>query len=297
MNGGACSNVNCGACSGDGGTYGTAIGPLSASDLQSVFEFGDKYRGKYDSSIAVAKSYYPSTFGGISWAIAEFSWDIKYAGVQVIASMLMEEAETKEHKTVLEQYRSKAEHYLCACLNKNHKLNVARTPGGLLYVRQWNNMQYVSTATFLLAVYADHLHSLNQKLYCQRGVVEPQEMVTFAKSQVDYRLGSNPMGISYLVGFGSKYPQRVHHRDSSIVSYRKNKEFIGCTQGYNNWYGRKEPNPNVLVGALVGGPDSQDHFWDKRGDYKQSEACIYNTAPLVGIFAKLHHLEINLSGS
>ncbi|XP_043700438.1 endoglucanase 11-like [Telopea speciosissima] len=291
---------------------------------RQVFEFGDKYRGKYDNSIEVAKSFYPSvsgykdellwgalwlfkatgnedylkyiiqnaqSFGGTTWAIAEFSWDIKYAGVQIIASMLMVEAETKEQTTVLEQYRSKAEHYLCACLNKTHKLNVDRTPGGLLYVRQWNNMQYVSTSTFLLTVYSDYLQSSNQKLYCQRGVVEPQEMLLFAKSQVDYILGSNPMGISYLVGFGSRYPQRVHHRDSSIVSYRKNKEFIGCTQGYHNWYGRKEANPNVLVGALVGGPDFHDHFMDKRGDYRQSEACIYNTAPLVGIFGKLHHLE------
>jgi len=27
-------------------------------------------------------------FGGITWAITEFSWDVKYAGVQLIASMV-----------------------------------------------------------------------------------------------------------------------------------------------------------------------------------------------------------------
>lgn len=84
-----------------------------------MFEFGDKYRGKYDGSVAVVKNYYASVsgymdellwaalwlyeatdkeeylkyvvnnadaFGGIGWAITEFSWDVKYAGVQIMAS-------------------------------------------------------------------------------------------------------------------------------------------------------------------------------------------------------------------
>ncbi|XP_042519347.1 endoglucanase 11 [Macadamia integrifolia] len=291
---------------------------------QQLFEFGDKYRGKYDISLGAVKSYYPSVsgykdellwaavwlykatdrvdylkyvidnahdFGGIGWAMTEFSWDVKYAGVQILLSKLLMEGNHKEHNHILEQYRSKAEHYLCGCLNKSNDDNVERTPGGLLYVRQWNNMQYVSTAAFLLSVYSDYLHSSNQKLHCQRGGIEAQELITFAKAQVNYILGSNPIGMSYLVGYGSKYPSRVHHRGSSIVSYRENKGFIGCTQGYDNWYGRVEPNPNVLVGALVGGPDCQDNFGDQRSNYMQTEACTYNTAPLVGVLAKLHQLE------
>lgn len=34
--------------------------------------------------------------------------------------------------------------------------------------------------------------------------------------QADYVLGKNPMKMSYLVGYGSDYPQYVHHRGSSI---------------------------------------------------------------------------------
>ncbi|KAF8414149.1 hypothetical protein HHK36_002148 [Tetracentron sinense] len=290
---------------------------------QQLFEFSDKYRGKYDSSVGVVKSYYASVsgykdellwaalwlykatdredylkyvinkahcFGGIGWAMTEFSWDVKYAGVQIIASKLLLEEKHKEHSHILEQYRSKAEHYICSCLNKNNESNVDRTPGGLLYVRQWNNMQYVSTAAFLLTIYSDYLQSSGQKLKCHGGVVRHQEILNFAKSQVDYILGSNPMDMSYLVGYGSKYPKSVHHRGASIVSYRENKGFIGCTQGYDNWYGRRELNPNLLVGALVGGPDCLDNFRDDRGNYMQTEACTYNTAPLVGVFAKLHQL-------
>ncbi|EXC27256.1 Endoglucanase 11 [Morus notabilis] len=298
---------------------------LLLQHAQQLFEFGDKYRGKYDGSVGVVKSYYASVsgymdellwaalwlykatdnenylkyvinmahdFGGTGWAITEFSWDVKYAGLQLIASQLLTEGKHQDHaRKTLEKYRSKAEHYMCSCLNKNiNGTNVERTPSGLLYVRQWNNMQYVSTASFLLIVYSDYLKASNQKLTCQGEAISHEEVFTFAKSQVDYILGSNPQNKSYLVGYGPNYPKRVHHRGASIGSYRENKGFIGCTQGYDNWYGRDEPNPNVLVGALVGGPDCQDNFSDERYNYMQTEACTYNTAPLVGVFAKLSQL-------
>lgn len=204
---------------------------------------------------------------------------------------LLHEEKHKEHSHILEQYRSKAEHYICSCLNKNNgSSNVERTPAGLLYVRQWNNMQYVSTSAFLLTVYSDFLQKSNQKISCSEGIVDHIDLFNFAKSQVDYILGLNPRNMSYLVGFGPNYPKRVHHRGASIVSYRENKGFIGCTQGYDYWYNRDEPNPNILIGALVGGPDNQDNFEDDRANYVQTEACTYNTAPLVGIFAKLNFL-------
>jgi hypothetical protein len=199
----------------------------------------------------------------------------------------------KKHADILKQYKSKAEYYICSCLNKNNGTNnnVERTPGGLLYVRQWNNMQYVSTASFLLTIYSEFLKTKNQKLNCHDGIVSHEEILSFAKSQVDYILGQNPLNMSYLVGYGPKYPKKVHHRGASIVSYRENKGFIGCTQGYDNWYGVQEPNPNILVGALVGGPDNQDNFEDQRNNYVQTEACTYNTAPLVGVFAKFLQIE------
>lgn len=205
---------------------------------------------------------------------------------------MLNEEKHKVHKNTLEQYLSKAQHYLCACLGKNNGSNVHRTPGGLLYTRQWNNMQYVSNAAFLLTVYSDHLREANQRLRCPGElVVGPEEILSFAKSQVDYILGANPMAMSYLVGYGHQYPTRVHHRGASIESYKRNKGFIGCTQGYDGWYARPHPNPHVLVGALVGGPDVNDQFSDERGNYMQTEACTYNTAPLVGVFAKLYGLE------
>ncbi|KAL9241877.1 hypothetical protein vseg_015937 [Gypsophila vaccaria] len=297
---------------------------------KQLFEFGDKYRGKYDESIEVVKNYYASVsgykdellwaalwlykatdnedylrytidnalnFGGVGWSISEFSWDVKFAGVQILATQLLTKENNKLYKATLEEYHSKARYYICSCLNKNNNgSNVDRTAGGLLYVRQWNNMQYVSSATFLLSIYSDFLRTTNEVLHCPKGVITDEEILAFAKSQVDYILGSNPMNMSYLVGYGSNYPKRVHHRGASIVPYRDNKAFIGCTQGYDYWYGRPDPNPSVLVGALVGGPDLEDNFTDVRGNYVQTEACTYNTAPLVGVFAKLNELEGLIEG-
>lgn len=199
----------------------------------------------------------------------------------------------EKQASILEQYRSKAEHYLCSNLNMNSDGadNVPRTPAGLLFVREWNNMQYVAGAAFLHAVYADYLalaHSdQSAALRCAGGSLGPQELISFARSQVDYILGSNPEGLSYLVGYGRKYPTKVHHRAASSVSYKVDKAFVGCAQGYDEWYSRQKDNPNVLVGALVGGPDEKDEFSDARGNYVQTEACTYNTAPLVGVLARV----------
>ncbi|KAH6764391.1 glycosyl hydrolase 9B8 [Perilla frutescens var. hirtella] len=297
---------------------------LLLEHAMQLFEFGEKFRGKYDESIEVVKGYYPSasgykdellwaalwlykatdnltyfnfaiqngeSFGGTTWAITEFSWDVKYAGLQLIAAMLPEEGKTEEEKQTLQQYRSKAEFYICACLNMNNSTNVKRTPAGLLYTRRWNNLQYVSNGMLLLTAYSDHLRLTNQMLNCDTGSVRPHEILLFVKSQIDYILGANPMGVSYLVGYGPSYPMRVHHRGASTIAYRDSKVFVGCMQGYHSWLGRQASNPNVLVGALVGGPDLKDGFRDRRTNFAQLEACTYNTASLVGVFAKFNALE------
>lgn len=102
--------------------------------------------------------------------------------------------EEEELSKILQDYRSKGEHYICACLNQNNKTNVRRTPGGLLYIRQWNNMQYVANAAFLLMVYSDHLRETNQMARCERRFVGPEEIFAFAKSQVQFfKLKLNPV--------------------------------------------------------------------------------------------------------
>lgn len=49
------------------------------------------------------------------------------------------------------------------------------------------------------------------------------------------------------------------------------------------------PDPNILVGAIVGGPNEHDQFPDERSDYEHSEPATYTNAPLVGTLAYLAH--------
>ncbi|GMP96632.1 hypothetical protein CsSME_00045179 [Camellia sinensis var. sinensis] len=287
---------------------------------QQLFEFANKYRGKYDSSITVAQKYYRSvsgyadellwaaawlykatnnqyylsylgnngdSLGGTGWAMTEFGWDVKYAGVQTLVAKLLMGGRAGHYAPVFEQYKEKAEFFMCSCLGKGTR-NTQKTPGGLIFRQRWNNLQFVTSASFLLSVYSDYLTSAGKNLKCASGSVSPSELLSFAKSQVDYILGDNPRATSYMIGYGNNYPQQVHHRASSIVSFKVNPSFVSCRGGYATWFSRKASDPNLLTGALVGGPDAYDNFADQRDNYEQTEPATYNNAPLLGILARLH---------
>lgn len=100
--------------------------------------------------------------------------------------------------------------------------------------------------------------------------------------QVDYILGDNPLGMSYMVGYGRRFPRRIHHRGSSVPSVSAHPARIGCKEG-SRYFLSPNPNPNLLVGAVVGGPNVTDAFPDSRPYFVQSEPTTYINAPLVGL--------------
>ncbi|XP_017235020.1 endoglucanase 6 [Daucus carota subsp. sativus] len=290
------------------------------SHAYQLFDFADKYRGKYDSSITVAQKYYRSVsgyadellwgaawlykatdnqyylnylgnngdaLGGTGWAMTEFGWDVKYAGVQTLVAKFLMGGKAGHQASVFGKYQEKAEFFMCSCLGKGSR-NVQKTPGGLIFKQRWNNLQFVTSASFLMTVYSDYLTSARKTLRCPSGNVQPSQLLSFAKSQVDYILGDNPRATSYMVGYGNNYPQQVHHRGSSIVSIKVNPSFVTCRGGYATWFSRKASDPNLLVGAIVGGPDAYDNFADERDNYEQTEPATYNNAPLLGLLARLH---------
>ncbi|KAL5993266.1 Beta-glucosidase cel3A [Asimina triloba] len=104
---------------------------------------------------------------------------------------------------------------------------------------------------------------------------------------VDYILGENPMKMSYMVGYGTRFPTRVHHRGSSLPSLVSHPQAIGCDGGFQPFYYSSSPNPNILTGAVVGGPDQNDRYSDDRTDYSHSEPATYINAALVGPLAYL----------
>lgn len=90
------------------------------------------------------------------------------------------------------------------------------------------------------------------------------------------------MKMSYLVGYGSNYPRYVHHRGASIPRYAN----TGCSDGFK-WLNSTDPNPNLAIGALVGGPFLNDTYSDSRNNSQQGEPTTYNSALIVGLLSGL----------
>ena len=151
----------------------------------------------------------------------------------------------------------------------------------MFWTQTWNNMQYVTSAAFLLSVASDYYEAADQTPKRCVGAVTTTEMWRAGKQQVDYILGKNSHGFSYMIGFGGNSPRRVHHRGASVVGP------VPCREGYSKFYLVSDPNPFVLEGGVVGGPDQNDSYHDARENFAMSEPALYNTAPLVGILARL----------
>uniref|UniRef100_A0A2P2IQM0 Endoglucanase n=1 Tax=Rhizophora mucronata TaxID=61149 RepID=A0A2P2IQM0_RHIMU len=167
-------------------------------------------------------------------------------------------------------------------------VQIRTTPGGLLYTRDNANLQYVTSSTMLLFIYSRSLTAAHVNgVKCGSANFSASQIKAFAKSQVDYILGNNPMKMSYMVGFGTKYPTQLHHRGSSIPSIFDHQGKVGCNDGYSNYYSSSKPNPNTHVGAIVGGPDSNDQYKDLRSDYSHAEPTTYMNAAFVGSVAAL----------
>lgn len=85
---------------------------------------------------------------------------------------------------------------------------------------------------------------------------------TGGKWQMDYILGGNPLGYSFLIGYGNKWPTHYHHRAA------------------NPGNGDPAQNPEAkytLYGALVGGIDAAGNYEDNTNGYQYTEPALdYN---------------------
>ncbi|XP_050376686.1 endoglucanase 25-like [Argentina anserina] len=161
------------------------------------------------------------------------------------------------------------------------------TPGGLVIQRPNYGapLQFAATASFLSKLYSDYLDLLlSSGGSCSTGEFTVDMLRSFSLSQVNYILGDNPMNLSYMVGFGVKFPGQVHHRSSSIPW---DGQHYSCKEGYK-WGDSRDPNPNVLLGAMVGGPDEFDKFIDERDKQEFTEPRIASNAGLVAALIALH---------
>ncbi|KAL6326512.1 hypothetical protein AAG906_008374 [Vitis piasezkii] len=279
---------------------------------KQLFDFANSHQGMYQNSIPQAHFYSSSGFQDeLLWAAAwlyratndktysdylsssgntggtrtMFSWDDKYSGAQVLVAKFILEGKAPNDGN-WGNYKNQGEQFICNVIQQGSN-NVKKTNAGALWWDPFNNLQYTTSALFLTASYSDSLSAAKDSLNCPAGSISPDDLISFARSQVDYILGKNPKGMSYMVGYGSSFPQQVHHRGASIVSIHENGAPVTCQEGFDKWYNRQAPNPNVLEGAIVGGPDQGDNYGDSRSNFQQAEAATANSGPIVGVLARL----------
>ncbi|MEB3334363.1 MAG: glycoside hydrolase family 9 protein [Cyanobacteriota bacterium] len=151
--------------------------------------------------------------------------------------------------------------------------SVTYTNGGLAFLNGWGSLRYAANTAFLAAVYGDTITDYGGRY------------TGFAKSQIDYILGDNPRGSSYVVGYGASSPRNPHHAHANLNG---NPAYNGS----NGWdlYNANSPNHNLLVGALVGGPASANDFdyVDTIKDYQRNEVTLDYNAAFTGVLAYLH---------
>uniref|UniRef100_M4FF95 Endoglucanase n=1 Tax=Brassica campestris TaxID=3711 RepID=M4FF95_BRACM len=141
----------------------------------------------------------------------------------------------------------------------------------------------VANAAFLAALFSDYLEaSSTPGWYCGPSFYTPKNLCDFSKSQMDYILGRNPRNLSYVVGFGERYPSQVHHRGASIPAHKKES----CKGGWR-WKDSNMDNPNIIQGALVAATDMDDGFQDVRTSSNYTEPTLIGNAGLVAALVAL----------
>ncbi|XP_018019708.1 endoglucanase E-4 [Hyalella azteca] len=263
--------------------------PALADDLvrraRELFDFADQYRAMYHESIPNAVDFYKSWSGYGDDLVWSACWLYKVTGEQFYADKakdLWAEFNTAARGTegfgsdnknagdqVLfvelfgdEEYVEVLTETLRAFRNMPH------TPGGMLYLSQWGSL-VGATHTAFIALKAADLG------------IEPEVNRAWAEQQINYALGSS--GRSYLIGYGDNYPLRPHHRGSSCLDLPE-----VCDDGWA--LNQPGPNPQVLYGALVGGPDMSDGYTDERSDYVHNEVSVGGNTGFTSALAALTSL-------
>uniref|UniRef100_A0A7N0TPY3 cellulase n=1 Tax=Kalanchoe fedtschenkoi TaxID=63787 RepID=A0A7N0TPY3_KALFE len=215
--------------------------------------------------------------------VSVFSWDNKVAGAILLLTRLrMFLNPGYPFEAILRPSHDQLDLVMCAYLPGGFP----RTKGGLILLnnRKPRPLQYAVNAAFLATLYSDYNEALGAHGWDCNGKSHTNKALReFALSQIDYVLGNNPQRTSYIVGYGENYPTHVHHMGASIP---KNNVKYGCKEG-QQWMNSKNPNPNIIVGAMVAGPDRFDGFHDVRVNPNYTEPALAGNAGLVAALAAL----------
>jgi endoglucanase len=260
---------------------------------KELYDFGDKYRGKYSDAITDASKFYNSWSGFNDELVWGGLWlyratnDVKYLNSAEAAYELIGTETGTGYKPynfgmawddkiygcypLLAKFTGKAKYYADAERNLDFWTDgfqgkkIQYTPGGLAWLVQWGSLRYACNTAFIASVYND-LPNAN--------ATKKVKYKNFAIRQVNYALGDNPDKRSYVCGFGNNPPKNPHHR--------------GAHGTWNdNLSGPPVISRHILYGALVGGPGQNDDYKDDRGEYITNEVATDYNAGLTGVLAKI----------
>ena len=189
-----------------------------------------------------------------------YQFDDKSYGVYIL---LAQETEKSE-------YQKRAEAWLDFWTVGYQGQKIKYTPGGLAFLVKWGSLPLSANTSFLAFIYSDWLQKT------QGNSASSQRYQDFAISQIDYILGDNPSRRSYMIGYGDNYPQNPHHRTA-----------------HGSWLDdvhQPQQTRNLLIGALVGGPDGEENWEDDRNDWVRNEVGVSYNAGLAGALAKMYDL-------
>lgn len=230
-----------------------------------------------------------------------FSWDQKSAGVQVLMTRLLVlgfgVASKNTTAQFLQTYMNSAKLFVCQYTPTwtNANFTDAGPQNGLIWQGPSDHpLQYPINAGFLGTLLSDYLRvtiTANESSHFLDCDATVDDVVRFFADQTEYILGKNPLQMSYMVGYqGPKgdrtYPTNVHHKASSIPNRKRGDPAPDCSNG-RSYLLNSDPNPNVLVGALVGGPAQDDSYDDDRQNKEQSEPKTHINAVFAGLLAGL----------
>lgn len=296
-------------------------------NAKEVFKFADTYRGKYSDWVTGAQQDFNSTGYGdeLMWGAAwlyfasgdnyyldyligpnsylfgtnvwtdetkVFSWDLKSPGVQILMSRLLllgyGIGNDGQIPQFLETYLNAAKLYVCQYTRTWTGSNFTDSKE-LIFGGYDHSLEHVVNSGFLGVLLSDYLrvsvtaNLSSHYLDCDSTL---DDIVIDAGKQAEYILGKNPLNMSYMVGYSENYPTRVHHKGASIPSKRVDFSVYDCSSG-RKFLMNPGPNPNVLVGALVGGPAQDDSYQNSRINKFQSEPRLYINAVWTGLLAAL----------
>ena len=204
--------------------------------------------------MADAVNYYGRGASGRSLTV---SWDNVVYAIDVLQATLPGQTDTS--------YLTNAQQFVAAWASGSNGITyspkgLAETGGG------WGTLRYTANAAMIGMILSKYTTDAAKQTAYQN----------WAQSQIDYLLGLD--GRSFVVGFGTNPPTHEHHRGASCP--------ISGPCGFD-YYNTPNANPNILNGAIVGGPSLGDTYTDDRTNYMVNEVAMdYNagfTAALAGL--------------